>query len=291
MLFDKLSTTSNDLSTTRNELQVTRNELQASRNEHSTACNEFQKTNTKLEQNLSATRNELSATKNDLSATKNELSATRNELSSTKTELLQLKKDFSTRFTPTRILSPTATLSTPTHQSATPQATKPRSNATATPPKKIEGIIPLMEKVVRPNQPRVTQSSYCNNVKHMSDLMKIGQLYFLNEEECFFKLRLQINYQKLFIELLENITRHRNYKFKVFESEDIVLRDYWSSCYDLYVSIRKHDEENSKCFMIDTKRSGNNLLLEYGYGYGDGNVGWNDYKDCNDCVLFYFTKK
>ena len=282
MLFDKLSTTNIDLSATRNELQVTRNELQATRNELqatrnelqvtrnelSTACNELRKTNTKFEQNLSATKDELSATKNDLSATKN-------ELSSTKTELLQLKKDFSTR-------------STPTHQSATPQATKHRSNATATPPKKIEEIIPLMEEVVRPNQPPATQLSYCNNVKHMSELMTMGQLYFLNEEECFFKIRLQKNYRPLRISLVKDITRHRNNELNVFENEDIVLWD-WSSWYSLFVSIRKHDETNSKGFLIDTKRSGNNRLL--GYGFGGNNIGWKEYKDFNDCLLFYFTKK
>ena len=283
MLFDKLSTTNIDLSTTRNELQVTRNELQVSRNELSTACNEFRKTNTKLEQNLSTTRNDLSATRNDLSATKNELSSTRNELRETNsklekatTELLQLKNNLSTR-------------STPTHQSATPQATKRRSNPTA-PPKQIEGIIPLMEKVVRPNQPRATQSSYCNNVKRMSELMKIGQLYFLNEEECFFKLHLQVNYQSLRIRLVEDLTDYRNDENSVFENEDIVLLDWSPSWYVLFVSIRKHDEKNSKGFLIDTKRSANNRLLEYD-GYGDVNVGWNDYKDCNNCLLFYFTKK
>ena len=145
-----------------------------------------------------------------------------------------------------------------------------------------------MEEVVRPNQPRATQSSYCNNVKRMSELMKIGQLYFLNEEECFFKIRLQKNCQYLYIFLEKDIADHRNNRINVFENEDIVLQDCSSSSwYHLYVSIRKHDETNSKGFLIDTKRSGNNRLLEYGYG----NVGWNEYKDFNDCLLFYFTKK
>ena len=121
--------------------------------------------------------------------------------------------------------------------------------------------------------------------------MTIGRLYFLNKEECFFKIRLQKNHQELYICLVKDIAHYRNHEFNVFEYEDIVLKDYWSSFdwYHLCVSIRKHDEKNSKGFMIDTKRSANNRLLEYGYGVG--NVGWNDYKDCNDCVLFYFTKK
>ena len=129
----------------------------------------------------------------DSSYTRTELRETNSKLDKTTTELLQLKKDFSTR-------------STPTQQSATPQATNPRSNPTAAPPsKKVEEIIPLMEKVVRPNQPRATQSIYCNNVKRMSELMTIGQHYYLNEKERFFKLRLQKNYQTLYIRLVEDL--------------------------------------------------------------------------------------
>ena len=261
------------------------------------------KTNTKLEQSLSATRNDFSATKNDLTATRNDLSATKNdliatqnELSATKdhlsstrtelretnsklekavTELLQLKKNFST-------------CSTPTQQSATPQATKPRPNPTSAPPNKVEEIIPLMEEVVRPNQPGATQSIYCNNVKRMSKLMTIGQLYYLNEKECFFKLRLQQNYRTLFIRLVKDLADYRNNKNNEFENEDIVLWDSSSWYYALYVSIRKHDVNNSKGFMIDTKRSENNRLLKYGY---NDNNGLNDYKDSNDCVFFLFNKE
>ena len=59
--------------------------------------------------------------------------------------------------------------------------TQPERNTS----EKIKEIIPLMELVVRPNQPRATRLSYCNKAKPMSELMKIEQLYFLNEEKCF----------------------------------------------------------------------------------------------------------
>ena len=284
MLFDDLSSTKNQLIDTNNELSTTKNDLSATKNQ------------------LIATNNELSTTKNELSATKNELSATRDDLLSTKTklretnvkldkatnEIVELRKIVSTR-SPTHQSTSLATKlqvqttpSPPSRMLSPLPATKPRSKPTATP---VEEIIPLMEKVVRPNQPRATQSSYCNNVKHMSELMKIGQLYFMNEEECFFKIRLQKNHQYLRISLEKDIARRRNHENNVFENEDIVFWD-WSSCYYLYVSIRKHDEKNSKGFLIDTKRTGNNRLLKY-----DGNIGWNEYKDFNDCLLFYFTKK
>ena len=57
----------------------------------------------------------------------------------------------------------------------------------------------------------------------MSELMTIGQLYFMNEEECFFKLRLQKNHLELYIRLVEDIARLRNDEFNVFVNEDIVF--------------------------------------------------------------------
>ena len=56
--------------------------------------------------------------------------------------------------------------------------------------------------------------------------MTIGQLYFLNEEECFFKIRLQKNHQELYISLVKDIARERNHEYNVFVNEDIVLKDY-----------------------------------------------------------------
>jgi len=149
-----------------------------------------------------------------------------------------------------------------------------------------------MSEVLRLNQPRATQSSYRQNVKRMSELMKNGELYFLNEDECFFKLKLQRNRQSLRIYLVEDLTRHRNDPINEFENEDIVLMDL-SCYYYLYVSIRKHDEKNSKCFLIDTKQSGNNRSMVYsgGCNYGWDDYEWNNYKDENDYVIFYFTKK
>ena len=70
-----------------------------------------------------------------------------------------------------------------------------------------------MEEVVRSNPTQATQSSYCDNVKRMSEFMKIGQLYYLNEKECFFKLQLQQNDKELFISLEEDVALHRNYIF------------------------------------------------------------------------------
>ena len=60
----------------------------------------------------------------------------------------------------------------------------------------------------------------------MSELIKIGQLYFLKEEECFFKIRLQKNSQYLRISPVKDITDYRNNGNNVFENEDIVSVSY-----------------------------------------------------------------
>ena len=238
--------------------------------------------------------------------------------------MAELKKDISTRSTkrqevwraaeqppstqpmiPTLSTQPIATIPTQPLIPIQPIATLPTqpmipalptTEAIATPPTQTiveEEIILLMSEVLRPNQRQATRSSYLENVKRMFGLMRNGELHYLNEDACFFKLHLQKNKRTLRIYLVENIfrLRYRNDELNVFENEDIVLRDRssWLSCYSLFVSIRKHDQKISKGFLIDTKRSGNNRLLEYGGGR-DKNIGWIDYKDCNDCVLFYFTK-
>ena len=192
MLFDKLSTTNIELSETRNELQVTRNELAIFRNE-------FQETNLKLNQELSATPNKLQATRDQLSATQNQLASTCREQESTRNELTQLKKDISTRSTLPKHQTVPRAAKQPTPRKPS-SATIPRKQLATLPRDKIattltkptveEEIILLMSEVLRPNQRQTTQSSYCENVKRMFELMREGKLYFLNEEECFFKLQL-----------------------------------------------------------------------------------------------------
>jgi len=275
LLFDKLSATNIELAFVRKEFQETKQEL--------------------------------SETRNKLFATQNELAATRREQKSTRNELVQIKEVISKLATPkhqtvlraakqpttTQLIAtpPSRTIATPPSRPIPTLPTRPIPTTTQpipTPPTQPtveEETILLMSEVLRLNQPRATQSSYRENVKRMSELMKNGELHNLSEDECFFKLKLKRNCQSLYIFLVEDLTGIRNHPHNEFANEDIVLQD-WFSFYRLYVSIRKYDKKNSKCFLVDTKRSGNNRLLVYGE-----NVGWNDYKDENDYVIFYFTKK
>lgn len=55
------------------------------------------------------------------------------------------------------------------------------------------------------------------------------------------------------------------------------------------MSIKKYDEDNSKCFLIDTKNTKNNQLMKYGLNV-NYNIKLNNYKVGNDEII-YFIKK
>ena len=74
-----------------------------------------------------------------------------------------------------------------------------------------------------------------------------------------------------------------------FYLSKIAINNSLSWYYKLVVSIRNYDERNTKCFLIDTKQSGRNRSLQYGYDYND--IELNNFKDVNGHVMFYFIKK
>lgn len=288
MLFDKLSVTNIELSTARIE---------------------FQETNSNLKQELTATRNELSATKHELSTTKidlavirnefeaknttvkKELTITRNELQETKRKFLKLlKEDVNTCATISReVASATAatTVITPSNCSMTinsllREVSDPRGGT---------------QRLLNSKDQTQTTRLYQKNVNRLFGLMKNGQFYYLNEDECFFKLHLRRNSQAFYIYLAEDLQRFRTDPENVFTNENIVLKDsscdvirFLSTCYYLFVSIRNFKCEDSKCFLVDTKQSENNLLMKYGL-HGNENIEWNEYNDVKGCVIFYFTKQ
>ena len=204
---------------------------------------------------LATTKNELDATCTNLQETtvklQNELSSTNNKLRETNMKLeknaKELKEDLSNR--------------APTLQE-------------------------VMKEVVHPNQ-TTTPASYQQNVNRLFELMDHAQVYNINEDECLLKLRLQRNYESLYIYLVEDVTECRNHSRTVFENEDIVLLDGSTWCL-VFVTIRKYDDDNSKCFLVDTKQTDNNQLMEY-RSY-NRNIEWNKYKNGNDVIIFYFKK-
>ena len=132
------------------------------------------------------------------------------------------------------------------------------------------------------------QKSYSTKIEQVFNNIKVGQIHYLNEGEYFFKLELKRNHRFLYIHLDKDLTQHRKEPNNVFSNKNIVLWGGLTS-YHLYVSIRRLDEKNSKCFLIDKSHSGNNLFMTY--DFGNRIFEWDRYKDRNDEVIFHFTKE
>ena len=128
--------------------------------------------------------------------------------------------------------------------------------------------------------------TYVKKLNFVFNSMKNGQLLHINDDECFFKLRLERNHRELFIQHRDDVTsRHK--KHTVFENDVVALDDVLPfSRYYLRVRIENYDE-CAQCFLINTKECGKNLLLEYG-DVGNKDIEWKLYKNENNEVVFYF---
>ena len=154
---------------------------------------------------------------------------------------------------------------------------------------KIVDFVRLMGELVQPNPPQTTQQTYAGKLQRVFNEINEGQLFHINDNECFFKLRIQQNHRKFNINYVDDVTRCRNDRTKF--ANDVVTLCYGLSCYDLSVAIEKYDV-NCRCYVINVKECGKNHLLKYGgynYNYNYG-IRWELYKNNNDEVIFYFNK-
>ena len=132
--------------------------------------------------------------------------------------------------------------------------------------------------------------TYAKKIHRVFNEIDEGQLFHINHNECFFKLRLQQNYRRFYIYHRDDVTRYRN-NFTKFANDVIALNDYGSSWgYELFVAIEKYDEKNCRCYVINVKECGKNRLLKHGGGWNE-DIRWELYKNKNDEVIFYFNKK
>ena len=154
---------------------------------------------------------------------------------------------------------------------------------------KIIDAIRLMGELVQPNPPQTTQRTYAEKIQLVFNEIDIGQLFHINDNECFFKLRIQQNNQKFYINHRDNVTRYRNYLTK-FKNDVVALYDCGSGYYALRVAIEKYDDVNCRSYVINVKECGKNSLLEYGDDW-NGDIRWELYKNGNNEVIFYFNKK
>ena len=127
--------------------------------------------------------------------------------------------------------------------------------------------------------------TYAEKLQRVLNEINNGQLFYINDNECFFKLRLKRNRRYFNIFHRDDVTRYRGEKTK-FTNDVVVLHD-GSSCSGLYVAIEKYDEKNCRCYLVNAKECGKNRLLEYD---GNLNIRWELYKNKNNDVIFYFKK-
>ena len=128
--------------------------------------------------------------------------------------------------------------------------------------------------------------TYAEKLQLVFNEIDEGQLFHINDNECFFKLRIRRNHQLFYINHVDDVTRYRNNK-TIFTNDVVALN---VGGFQLVVAIEKYDEKNCRSYVINVKECGKNHLLEHD---GDCNVDikWELYKNKNDEVIFYFNKK
>ena len=75
---------------------------------------------------------------------------------------------------------------------------------------KVVDVIRLMGELVQPNPPRTTQQTYAEKIQRVCNEIDEGQLFHINDNECFFKLRLQQNDQGFIFQHVDDVTGYRN---------------------------------------------------------------------------------
>ena len=230
-------------------------------------------TTTKIAQK---TENELQLTKEQLLITTRIVEETRNELIKTKKELDCVKEEMKQK--EEKIEERCVVKPNP--------ATVPLLKAEV----KIVNVVRLLGELVQPNPSQTTQQTYAEKIQRVFNEIDEGQFFHINDNECFFKLRIQRNYRWFYINHVDDITGYRNEDTK-FRNDVIVLQDCGSSWgYYLNVAIEKYDEKNCRSYVVNVKECGKNHLLKCGYNW-NVDIRWELYKNKNDEVIFYFNKK
>ena len=248
---------------------------------------------------LHETKSKLIENENELNNTKSKLEAKTKELEMAKKDIVKLETCFEKQYNEiiplihksTEIFSQQLNKAQPTSSETIFKSTlntlEEPTQLTIQPP------IQTKEKTYQFVEfNKLILQKYVENLNVSFNSINNGQLFHINDNECFFKLRLQRNYRWFFIHHVGDLASHRS-KSTVLSNEDLVLntsstRRLDSTRYSLFVAIENYDEKNNLCFLVNTKECGKNLLLEYGC---NKDIRWELFKNENyDEVIFYFKK-
>ena len=248
------------------------------------------------------TKKQLQTTTKIAQKTQNELHDTKSKLEATKTELEMAKKDIvelETRFEQQHneiiplIHKSTEIISQQLIKVQTQQPEKifKSSLNTLEEPTQLTIQPPIQTKEKKYSffefNKLLQQQTYAGKINRFFNEINEGRLFHINDNECFFKLRIQRNYREFYINHVDDVTRYRNNNTK-FANDVVALKDRSSWC-NLYVAIEKYDMNNCRCYVINVKECGKNRLLKHGGVNVD--IRWELYKNKNDDVIFYFNKK
>ena len=228
-------------------------------------------TTTKIAQK---TENELQLMKEQLLTTTRIAEETRNELIKTKKELDILKEEMKQKKEKVEERCVAKPNPATTHKVSSLKVEV-----------KVVDVAQLMGELVQPNPPRTTQQTYAEKLQRIFNEIKQGQLFHINDNECFFKLRIQRNDRQFLFQHVDDVTRYRN-EYTKFTNDVVVLNDS-SWVYYLHVAIEKYDDVNCRSYVVNVKECRKNRLLEYGW---NDDIRWELYKNKNDEVIFYFNK-
>ena len=310
----KLETTTKIAEETQNELKDTKSKLETTTKIAEETQNELKDTKSKLETTTKIaeeTQNKLKDTKSKLETTtkiaeetQNELKNTKSKLEATTTELEIAKKDIVEL--ETRFEQQQNEIIPLIHKSTEIISQQLIKVPTESPEKIFKYFLNTLEEPTQlTNQPPIQtkekkysffefnkllqQQTYAEKLNRVFNEINEGQLFHINDNECFFKLRIQQNNRGFFISHVNDVTRYRN-NFTKFTNDVVTLDDGWSWYDLLFVAIEKYDDVNCRSYVINVKECGKNRLLEYGGDCND-DIKWELYKNKNDEVIFYFNKK
>ena len=265
LLLKELVDTKKQLLLTTNIAQKTENEFQVTKEQLLTTTKIVQKT----ENELQVMKEQLLTTTRIAEETRDELIKTKEELDRVKEKMKQKEEKIEERC----VVKPNPAT---THKVSSLKAEV-----------KVVDVARLMGELVQPNPPQTTQRTYAEKLQLVFNEIKQGQLFHINDNECFFKLRIQQNHRKFCFHHLDDVTRLRN-KVTKFTNDVVTLQDC-TSCYYLCVALEKYDDVNCRSYVINVKECGKNRLLKH-RGYND-DIRLELYKNKNDDVIFYFNKK
>ena len=229
---EELLNTRNDLDQTKNQLLITMKETADNKALLLETVNELQESKMHLKEHLVATRNELKQTLIQLVVTKKEAQDNKALLLETRNELHEAKIDLKT--TGEQLDRVKAEMESMKAEETLVNISVQQMNCDT---KNKDGVAQLMAEIVQeqtqqqqqqqqqqlPISP-VTPAVYKRKLKQVFKSLNVGEIHHINQRECFFKLFIDKDHQKLHINHREDISSFRNEEETIFSNEVSKIR-------------------------------------------------------------------